>query len=305
MLESPPSPNGCTVCKAAGGCPSCRGAGTLNGKPCRICRGSGACPVCGQTFDPCAARSPSSAAAAPVIQPVLAASAPLVSLVDAPITLTRWGNARLTYRAVVALLFLGAFYTFALGTIAALVLLTWLQLQLLNQSRGGGGVVPALVLLPPLGALAIFVAIMPRGPRFGYPGRGLSSRRAPELFELLRDVARQTRQKMPRAVYLVSEPNAFVANRGLFLGRAIGLGLPLFEALTIGELRAVVAHEFGHHANRTGPITTTVFRATRTFAAATVAAGAVPFLDGVVELWTELFLTSVDANLAAVRVALR
>jgi Zn-dependent protease with chaperone function len=33
-----------------------------------------------------------------------------------------------------------------------------------------------------------------------------------------------------------------------------------------------------------------VYRATRTFAAATAAAGAIPFLDGVFEVWTELFL---------------
>jgi Zn-dependent protease with chaperone function len=95
---------------------------------------------------------------------------------------------------------------------------------------------------------------------------------------------------MPRAVYLLTEANAFVGNRGLFLGRAMGLGLPFFEVLTIDELRAVVAHEFGHSANRTGPITRTVYRATRTFGAATAAAGAVPLLDGVFELWTEIFL---------------
>jgi len=31
-----------------------------------------------------------------------------------------------------------------------------------------------------------------------------------------------------------------------------------FEALTVDELRAVVAHEFGHYKNRTGPLTRTV-----------------------------------------------
>jgi hypothetical protein len=56
---------------------------------------------------------------------------------------------------------------------------------------------------------------------------------------------------MPRAVYLFDESNAFVFNRCWFLGRGLGLGLAFFEALTVGELRAVVAHEFGHSAKRT------------------------------------------------------
>jgi Zn-dependent protease with chaperone function len=147
-----------------------------------------------------------------------------------------------------------------------------------------------LLFLPPLAALAILLAILPRGPHFGYPGRGVNPKRAPELFELLREVASQTRQKMPRAVYLLDEPNAFFGNCGLFLGKAIGIGLPFFEILTVSELRAVLAHEFGHSLNNAGPITRTAYRATRTFGAATAAAGVLPFLDGVFEVWTDLFL---------------
>jgi Zn-dependent protease with chaperone function len=218
----------------------------------------------------------------------IAADARLVSSVETPVVVTRWSNAKLTTRAVLALLFLSAFYAFALATIAALLFVTWLQLQLFN--RPGGVAIGALVFLPPLGALAILLAILPRGPRLGYPGRGLSPRRAPALFAVLRDVAHQTRQRMPRAVYLDNVANAGLGNRGLFLGRGMVIGLPFFEVLTVSELRAVIAHEFGHQANRTGPITRTVYNATRTFGAATAAAGVVPFLDGVFELWAELFL---------------
>ena len=280
----------CTVCKNVGGCPSCRGVGALNGKRCLICRGSGTCPVCGRAFDPnVAAPPPVEEPIPPIARPVVTATAQLVSSVEAPVRVTRWSTAKLTVRAVLALLLLVAFYAFALGVVALLLFFTWLQVQLLNQSKGGA-VIPLLLIIPPLGALAILIAIFPRWASLGYPGRGLNYSRAPELFDLLRDVARQTRQKMPRAVYLFDGPNAFVFKRGLFLGQGMGLGVPFFEALTIGELRAVVAHEFGHNANRTGPITRTVYRATRTFGAATAAAGAVPFLDGVFEVWTELFM---------------
>jgi Zn-dependent protease with chaperone function len=261
----------------------------VSGKSCLICRGSGACPVCGRPFDPTAVPAPIENLVG-VVRTTVARTSELVSSVEVPVTVTRWSNAKLTSRAVLAMLVLVAFYVFTLCTIAFLLLITWLQVQLFSQPRSGGVMILAALIIPPLGAVGIFLAIMPRGPRLGYPGRGLNPKRAPELFDVLRGVARQAHQKMPRAVYLFKEPNAFVGNRGLFLGQAMGLGLPLFDVLTVDELRAIVAHEFGHHANRAGPITRMVYRATRTFGAATAAAGAVPFLDGVFEIWTEVFL---------------
>ena len=58
---------------------------------------------------------------------------------------------------------------------------------------------------------------------------------------------------MPAAIYLISEPNAYVAESGGFLGfggrRIMGLGLPVMQILTVDELRSVIAHEFGHYAS--------------------------------------------------------
>ena len=195
----------------------------------------------------------------------------------------------MTRRAVLALLVLVAFYVFALVCVALLLFITWFQIAVLAQQRGSVLVFGALI-IPPLAAIAIVLAILPRGARLGYPGRGLSPKRAPELFDFVRDTARQTGQPMPRALYLIRDHNAYFGDRGLFFGKAMAIGVPFFEELTVDELRAIVAHEFGHNANRTGPITQTVFRATRTFGAASAAAGAVPFLDDVFEAWTEVFL---------------
>src|SRR5207302_3096002 len=142
----------CTVCKNVGGCPSCRGTGTLNDKRCLICRGSGTCPVCGRAFDPNAAPPPPAEVPERITRSVVPATAQLVSSVDVPVTVTRWSNAQLTGRAVLALLFLVAFYAFALGVVALLLAFTWLQVQLLNQSKGGA-VIPLLLIVPPLGAL--------------------------------------------------------------------------------------------------------------------------------------------------------
>jgi len=45
--------------------------------------------------------------------------------------------------------------------------------------------------------------------------------------------------------------NAWVAHRGGLMGLGargiMGLGLPLLQTLTVSELRAVLAHEFGHY----------------------------------------------------------
>ena len=58
-------------------------------------------------------------------------------------------------------------------------------------------------------------------------------------------------ETLPGEVYLIGAANAFVANRGGILGfgsrRVMALGLPLLAALTVSEMRAVLAHEFGHY----------------------------------------------------------
>jgi heat shock protein HtpX len=72
----------------------------------------------------------------------------------------------------------------------------------------------------------------------------------PKLFEILAGIATATRQDMPSEVYLTAEVNAWVMDRGGMMGfgsrRVMGLGLSLLQVLRVSQLRAVVAHEFGH-----------------------------------------------------------
>jgi Zn-dependent protease with chaperone function len=99
---------------------------------------------------------------------------------------------------------------------------------------------------------ALVWAIIPRVDRFEAPGPTLEEASHRELFKVIREVATATRQDMPAEVYLVSDVNAWVAHRGGIMGfgsrRVMGLGLPLLQGLTISELKAVLAHEFGHYA---------------------------------------------------------
>jgi len=101
------------------------------------------------------------------------------------------------------------------------------------------------------GAYLILRAIVPRRDRFEAPGPRLQPDRQPRLFEEIRGIAGASGQEMPAEVYLVPDVNAWVAQRGGVMGvggrRIMGLGLPLLQAVSVSEMRAIVAHEFGHY----------------------------------------------------------
>jgi len=102
-----------------------------------------------------------------------------------------------------------------------------------------------------IGAGIILWSILPRLDRFRAPGPELKTEQNPRLFTMIREVAAAVGQKMPSEVYLVGDVNAWVAERGGLMGigsrRVIGLGLPLIGVLSVDQLRAVIAHEFGHY----------------------------------------------------------
>src|SRR5690606_33810389 len=79
----------------------------------------------------------------------------------------------------------------------------------------------------------------------------------PKLFEFLHRVADEARAPRPYRVYLSPQVNAGVfydlslVNLLLPSKKNIEIGLGLVNVLTLGELKAVLAHEFGHFAQRT------------------------------------------------------
>jgi Zn-dependent protease with chaperone function len=103
-----------------------------------------------------------------------------------------------------------------------------------------------------LGGTAIIIwSIIPRPDKFVAPGPRLEEQSHPRLFGELRRTAKRTGQAMPKEVYLVPDVNAWVSQRGGVMGigsrRIMGVGLALMQVLTVRELRAVIAHEFGHY----------------------------------------------------------
>ncbi len=111
-----------------------------------------------------------------------------------------------------------------------------------------------------LGLLAlggIFIAgvllwsMVPRKDVFAPPGPRLERASHPRFFAELDQIASSLMETVPHEVYLMGSPNAFVADRGGVLGfgsrRVLAIGLPLLSTFSVSEVRAVLAHEFGHY----------------------------------------------------------
>ena len=110
--------------------------------------------------------------------------------------------------------------------------------------------------------LALFVAgvilsgsmlwsLVPRRNKFVPPGVLLDRSVHTRLFAEIDEIASALCEPLPREVYLIPEPNAWVADRGGVLGigswRIMGLGLPLLSVMNISQFRAILAHEFAHY----------------------------------------------------------
>ena len=148
-------------------------------------------------------------------------------------------------RAALAVGLMLGFYVLALAITAALVFVPIAEVVYTNRIH------PKIALICLFGAGTILWSILPRPDRFDAPGPLLEPASQPKLFAEIEGVARATGQALPAEVFLVGDVNAWVAQRGGVMGffsrRVMGIGLPLLQALTVSELRAVLAHEFGHY----------------------------------------------------------
>lgn len=99
-------------------------------------------------------------------------------------------------------------------------------------------------------AATMLWSLLPRRNKFDPPGPLLDRSTQPKLFREIEEIAAALNEQIPCEVYLIGQPNAFVADRGGTLGfgsrRVMGIGLPLLSILNVSELRAVLAHEFAH-----------------------------------------------------------
>ena len=169
------------------------------------------------------------------------------------------GGPSLTGRALLALAFLLGFYVLAGAVVGALVGAN-VALYALGGRASGQLVLVTLVIAAAVLRGVFFVA---RSDGAELPGVAIDEHSQPELVDLVRSVAGEMGTEPPARILLVPEVNAAVTQTGGLLGfrrgeRVMVLGVPLIHALTVDQLRGVVAHELGHYAGgdtRLGAIT--------------------------------------------------
>jgi Zn-dependent protease with chaperone function len=147
-------------------------------------------------------------------------------------------------RVAVAVLLTVGFYALALVMAVGLISIPcfiWIE---------GGRIDLRITIACLVGASAVVVSSLPRRIPTEPPGARLTAEQQPRLFRFLNEVANATGEPMPGDVFLVPDMNAFVTQRSTLdargARRTMGIGLPTFEVLTQAQLRAVIAHEFGH-----------------------------------------------------------
>jgi Zn-dependent protease with chaperone function len=152
----------------------------------------------------------------------------------------------LAFFAALAMLMVVLSYLFILLLAVACVYLPWLVITNVANFQTLALLVGGVIV-----AASMLWSLVPRRDKFVAPGLPLERAADPRLFAELDNIAAALREPMPREVYLIGDPNAWVADRGGLMGfgsrRVMGLGLPLLAALNISQFRAVLAHEFAHY----------------------------------------------------------
>ena len=162
-------------------------------------------------------------------------------------------------RAALAIALLVGFYVLAISLAGLLLLIAYvIGSEAVSHNTFGA---MKIVFFCVVGAGIILWSIVPRIDKFEAPGPRLIPEEQPELFGMITELSHATGEAMPAGVYLIPDVNAWVAQRGGILGigsrRVMGLGLPLMQILSVTQLRAVLAHEFGHYYGgdtRLGPL---------------------------------------------------
>lgn len=84
----------------------------------------------------------------------------------------------------------------------------------------------------------------------------VSATEEPALFEFIRETAAETGTPLPKKVYLSSDVNACVFYDSGFwsmllpIKKNLQIGVGLVNSVTVSELKAIIAHEFGHFSQR-------------------------------------------------------
>ncbi len=170
---------------------------------------------------------------------------------------------RSLYRVVIAITSLYYYISMPLLVIvviaAALGVLYILYLMFTESSRISLRIVGGLLLLAlslVYTVLAVIRSVFARPPDVA-PGRPLRRQEAPDLWALAEAVAARVETRPIDSIYITPGAEVAVTERGPLLRklrglgeRALILGLGALPGMTQGQLKAILAHEYGHFSNR-------------------------------------------------------
>ncbi|WP_028051259.1 M48 family metallopeptidase [Cellulomonas sp. URHD0024] len=164
-----------------------------------------------------------------------------------------------TLRAAISVLMLAGFYVVAFGLLGLMV---WGSVWAFHNGEGFNGFKLAAGSL--FVSISIVVALWkvaharPKAPT----GPTLTESDAPALWATIHELAAVADTRVPDEIRLGPVVNAAVSEESRLLGlvggrRTLYLGVPLVQALDVGQLRSVLAHELGHYSRshtRLGPL---------------------------------------------------
>jgi len=84
----------------------------------------------------------------------------------------------------------------------------------------------------------------------------INKKTQPDLLEFVNEICRETGSSRPKSIYIDPDVNAYVSYSNMWLSlflpirKNLTLGLGLIGSLNLSEFKAVIAHEFGHFAQR-------------------------------------------------------
>ncbi|MFG3018415.1 M48 family metallopeptidase [Streptomyces sp. NPDC048254] len=153
-----------------------------------------------------------------------------------------------TLRALRALVLLCGFYLLGLVLLAALAALDVATVTWAHGAVAGKIVLVSVVLAIPV-VRGMFMLRTPKGD--GPAGLTVTEAAEPRLWALVRELAAATGTRAPDTIVLTGDVNAAVSEDPRLLGlrpgpRSLYLGVPLLTGLTEAQLKAVLAHEYGH-----------------------------------------------------------
>ena len=171
-------------------------------------------------------------------------------------------------RIVLFVLYYIALVAVGVGIFALAAWATWALVRLMTDAGGNWYV---LVVIAGIWALAVMFGYYLVRPLFKFtknekPGRvEVFRKNCPELFAVIDDIAKTVKAKKPKHVFLTADANACVFFNTSFwsiffpVRKNLEIGLGLCNGMSKEELKGVIAHEFGHFAQQSMRIGSTVF----------------------------------------------